>query len=155
MLNRAQGIILNTASIASFEPGPMLAVYHATKAFVLSWSEAIATELEGTGVTVTALCPGATDTDFFPKADMTETAAFQKGKVMPPQEVARIGHEAAMKGERVVVAGGLNKAMIASRRLMGESVQAKKNRKMYTDVDPKDHKRESGEVREEAAAKGR
>jgi short-subunit dehydrogenase len=70
MLKRRGGRILNTASIAGFEPGPLLAIYHATKAFVLSFTEALGVELEKTGVTVTALCPGATDTDFFPKANM-------------------------------------------------------------------------------------
>src|SRR5204862_2973901 len=70
MLQRGRGRILNTASIAGFQPGPLLATYHATKAFVLSWSEALAIELEKQPITVTALCPGATDTDFFPKADM-------------------------------------------------------------------------------------
>ena len=132
MVNRGHGRILNTASIAGFEPGPLLAVYHASKAFVLSWSQALSIELEGTGVTATALCPGPTDTDFFPKADLTETNAFQKANVMPPQEVAEIGYRALMQGEAVEVAGGLNKAMVASRRLMPKSVQARKNRKLYS-----------------------
>jgi hypothetical protein len=154
MVERGRGTILNTASIAGFEPGPMLAVYHATKAFVLSWSEALATELEGTGVTVTALCPGPVDTDFFPKADLVETTAFQKANIMSPQEVAKAGHQAAMKGERVIIPGALNKVMITSRRLLGESIQAKKNEKMYEEVDPEEVKRRSGEIREKAAAKG-
>jgi short-subunit dehydrogenase len=154
MVHRGHGRILNTASVAGFEPGPMLAVYHATKAFVLSWSEAIATELQDTGVTVTALCPGPVDTDFFPKADMVETAAFQKANVMAPQEVAQAAHAATMKGERVIIPGGMNKAMIFARRLTGESVQAKKNEKLYTDVEPKEHKREPGQIAAEAAAKG-
>ncbi len=68
MLRRKRGRILNTASVAGFMPGPMLATYFATKAFVLSWSEALATELDDTPITVTALCPGVTDTDFFEKA---------------------------------------------------------------------------------------
>jgi short-subunit dehydrogenase len=153
MIARGQGIILNTASVAGFEPGPTLAVYHATKAFVLSWSEALATELEDTAITVTALCPGPVDTDFFPKADMVDTMVFQKANVMPPQEVAKIAHEAAMKGERVIIPGAMNKVMVTSRRLIGESVQAKKNEKIYSKVDPKDHKRESGDIREEAASK--
>jgi len=151
MVQRGFGRILNTASIAGFEPGPQLAVYHATKAFVLYWSEAIATELQDTGVTVTALCPGPVDTDFFPKADMVETAAFQKANVMAPQEVAVAAHAATMKGERVIIPGGINKAMIFSRRLMGESVQAKKNDKLYTDVAPEDHQREPGEIRATAS----
>lgn len=153
MVERGKGCILNTASIAGFQPGPMLAVYHATKAFVLSFSEALATELEKTGVTVTALCPGPVDTDFFEKADMVETAAFQKGNLMSPQEVAKIGHEAAMKGERVIVPGGINKAMTFARRFTGESVQAKMNEKQYEKVPPEKQKREPGEVAREAALK--
>lgn len=146
MLARGHGRILNTASVAGFEPGPLLAVYHATKAFVLSLSEALATELEDTGITVTALCPGPVDTDFFPKADMVETRAFQKASVMAPQEVAQIGYEALMRGERVIIPGGMNKAMVFSRRVTSESAQAKMNQKLYTDVDPKDHTREPGEI---------
>lgn len=146
MVQRRAGRILNTASVAGFEPGPQLAVYHATKAFVLSLSEALATELQDTGVTVTALCPGPTDTDFFPKADMVDTQVFQKGNVMPPQEVAETGYEAAMKGERVIVAGAMNKAMVAGRRLMPETAQAKKNEKYYEDADLDERKREPGEV---------
>ncbi|HEX6832286.1 MAG TPA: SDR family oxidoreductase [Rudaea sp.] len=101
MLSRGRGRILNTASIAGFEPGPLLAVYHATKAFVLSWSEALATELEGTPISVTALCPGPTDTDFFPKANMENTRGFQQANLMAPQDVAQAGYEALMKGERL------------------------------------------------------
>jgi len=151
MLARGHGRVLNTASVAGFEPGPLLAVYHATKAFVLSLSEALATELEDTGITVTALCPGPVDTDFFPKADMVETRAFQKANVMAPQEVAEIGYAALMRGERVIVPGGMNKAMVFSRRMTSESAQAKMNQKLYSDVDPKDHTREPGEI----AARGR
>lgn len=153
MVTHGRGIVLNTASIAGFEPGPMLAVYHATKAFVLSWSEALATELQDTAVTVTALCPGPVDTDFFPKADMVETAAFQKANVMAPQDVAKAAHEAAMKGERVIIPGAMNKVMITSRRLIGESVQAKKNEKMYSEVEPEDHQREPGEIRQKASSR--
>jgi short-subunit dehydrogenase/ferritin-like metal-binding protein YciE len=152
MIQRKRGRLLFTASIASFEPGPLLAVYHATKAFVLSFSEALATELEDSGLTVTALCPGPSDTDFFPKADMVETRAFQKANVMAPQEVARAGFDAAMKGERVVVPGGMNKAMVFARRLTTLSTQAKKNQKYYEEVDAEDHTREPGDI---ASAKGR
>src|SRR3954463_15650974 len=88
MIRRNQGRIMNTASLAGFEPGPLLAVYHASKAFVLSFTEALATELQDTAITVTALCPGPVDTDFFPKAEMMESTAFQKGNLMAPQEVA-------------------------------------------------------------------
>src|SRR5438552_14536197 len=98
MLEQRRGRILNVASVAGFEPGPLLAVYHASKAFVLSFSEALATELADSGVTASALCPGPTDTDFFEKAGMMETKAFQKAHVMAPQEVAKMGYKALLRG---------------------------------------------------------
>lgn len=152
MLANRRGRILNTASIAGFEPGPMLAVYHATKAFVLSWSEALATELEDTGVTLTVLCPGPVDTDFFNKADMIDTRVFQEGSVMAPQEVAATAYEALMKGERLLVPGALNNAMVFGRRLMPESAQAKMDEKLYAETDPAERKRERGDVEAEAEA---
>jgi uncharacterized protein len=150
MIARGSGGILNTASVAGFEPGPLLAVYHASKAFVLSWSEALATELQDSGVTVTALCPGPTDTDFFPKAGMENTRAFQQANLMAPQEVAKIGYEAFVAKERVVVAGVMNKAMTATRHVLPESMQAAKNEKLYEDVQPNDRKRARGDKEYEA-----
>lgn len=152
MMFNERGRILNTASIAGFEPGPMLAVYHATKAFMLSWSEALATELKDTGVTLTVLCPGPVDTDFFEKANMVDTHAFQDAKVMAPQEVAAAAYESLMAGERVVVPGLANKAMVFGRRLMPESAQAAKNEKLYGETDPAERKREPGEIAAEARA---
>lgn len=148
MLERKRGRILNTASIAGFAPGPLLAVYHATKAFVLSLSESLATELEETNITVTALCPGATDTDFFPKAEMEQTRIFQKGNVMAPQEVAEKGYAAMMRGDRVFVPGGVNKTMVFTRRLTTESAQASMNQRLYEEVD--EHKRDRGDVEADA-----
>lgn len=155
MLQRGRGRILNTASIAGFEPGPFLATYHASKAFVLSLSEALATELKDrdTGVTLTALCPGPVDTDFFPKAEMVETKAFQKAKVMAPQEVAEAAYKAMIDGERIIIPGMTNKAMVFSRRFMSESAQAKMNEKMYEEVAPEDVKRERGDIEAKAEAK--
>ena len=124
----------------------MLAVYHATKAFVLSFSEAIATELEDTPVTVTALCPGPVDTDFFPKAEMIDTQVFQRGNVSAPQEVAKAAYTAVMAGERLIVPGGMNKVMAFSRRLLPESAQAKVNEKAYAATDPAKRKRERGDI---------
>jgi short-subunit dehydrogenase/ferritin-like metal-binding protein YciE len=152
MITRGSGRLFFTASIAGFEPGPLLAVYHATKAFVLSLSQALATELEDTGITVTALCPGPVDTDFFPKAEMVETRAFQKANVMAPQEVAKAGYEAAMRGERIVVPGGMNKTTVFARRFLSEPAQAKMNEKYYEEVKPEDHKREPGEIAAKHAA---
>lgn len=145
IVERNRGGLLNTASVAGFEPGPTMATYHATKAFVLSWSEALAQELSETDVTVTALCPGPTDTDFFPKAGMENSFAFQKANLMAPQEVAKIGYEAFAKGERVIVAGMMNKAMVAGRHVMPESMQAAMNEKMYEDVKPEDITRQRGD----------
>lgn len=151
LLQRGGGRILNTASIAGFEPGPLLAVYHATKAFVLSWSEALATELADSRVSVTTLCPGPVDTDFFPKADMVDTGAFQKAQVMAPQDVASAAYAALMAGERVVVPGVSNKAMVFSRRFLPESAQAKINEKLYERTDPAKRKRERGDIEDRTA----
>jgi short-subunit dehydrogenase len=153
MLQREGGRILNTASVAGFEPGPLLNVYHSTKAFVLSWSEALAVELEESGVTVTALCPGPTDTDFFPKADMLDTRAFQKASVSAPQDVAKAGYEGLMKGELFIVPGGMNKALVAARRILSEGAQAKINQKFYEEVPSQDQKRERGDIEKEASTR--
>ena len=155
MIARRHGRILNTASVAGFEPGPLLAVYHASKAFMLSWSEALTTELKdaNTGVSVTTLCPGPVDTDFFPKADMVDTNAFQKANVMGPREVAEAAYEALVKEERIIIPGAANKAMIFGRRFLPESAQAKKNEKMYEEVDPEDRKRERGDIERKEALK--
>lgn len=154
LLQRGGGRVLNTASVAGFEPGPLLAVYHATKAFVLSWSESLATELAETAVTVTALCPGPVDTDFFPKADMIDTGAFQKAKVMAPQDVAEAAYKAVMSGDRVVVPGATNKALVFSRRVLPGAAQAKINEKLYAPTSPAKRKRERGDLEgKEAAAR--
>lgn len=149
MVERGSGRLLTTASIAGFEPGPSMAVYHASKAFILSWSEAIATELADTGVSATALCPGPTDTDFFPKGDMEQTVAFQKANLMDPEDVAEEGYKALMARERVVVVGAVNKAMVFSRRFMSEAMQAKVNEKMYDEVDEDDLRRQRGDKESE------
>jgi len=112
----ARGKILNTVSTAAFQPGPYMAVYYATKAFVLSFSEAIAAELEGTGVTVTALCPGPTASGFQDKANMHDSALV-KGKKLPTAEaVAKIGYQAMQNGKRVVIPGAMNWVLAQSVR---------------------------------------
>ncbi|MDB6119687.1 MAG: hypothetical protein JWO08_3468 [Verrucomicrobiaceae bacterium] len=146
MVQRQSGSILNTASIAGFEPGPMLNVYHSTKAFLLSWSEALAHELSDTPVTVTALCPGPTDTDFFPKADMEGARAFQEASLMAPQEVAKAGYEGLMERKLFVVPGAMNKALVASRRILSESAQASINAKFYEEVPAEKQTRERGDI---------
>jgi uncharacterized protein len=145
MIERGSGRILNTASIAGFEPGPGYVVYSSTKAFILSYSEGLATELKDTGVTVTALCPGPTDTDFFPKADMLGTRAFQHAQLMAPQDVAEAGYKALMAGDRVIIPGIANKAMVFIRRLIPESLQAKMNQFLTDNVPAEQQKRDRGD----------
>jgi short-subunit dehydrogenase len=111
-----KGKVLNTASTAAFQPGPYMAVYYATKAFVLSFSEAIGAELAPHGVTVTALCPGPTASGFQDKADMG-TSALVKGKKLPTsEEVAAKGYRALQRGQRVYIPGGMNWIMAQSVR---------------------------------------
>jgi uncharacterized protein len=106
MVNRRSGRVLITASVASTSPAPFLAVYGATKAFDLSFAEALRFELEDTGVTVTALQPGATDTEFFARADMDNTQVAQSSKD-DPEDVAKKGFEAMMAGKDKVIAASL------------------------------------------------
>jgi uncharacterized protein len=115
MLERRFGKILNLASTAAFSPGPGDAVYCATKAYVLSFSEALAEELRGTGVTVTTLCPGPTKTEFAERADMTDAKIFQ-GRLSSADEVAQAGYEALMRGRANVIVGLANKLLILSIR---------------------------------------
>lgn len=153
MLARGQGRLLITASVAGFEPGPLLAVYHASKAFVLSWAEALCVELEDFPISVTALCPGPTDTDFFPKADMVSTRAFQKASVMAPQDVAKAGYKGLMSGDMLVVPGAMNKALVMSRRFLSEGAQAKMNERMYEEVPESEADRTPGEIEANACQK--
>ncbi|HEX2533320.1 MAG TPA: SDR family oxidoreductase, partial [Chitinophagaceae bacterium] len=117
MVARNEGKILQLASIASELPGPWQTVYHGTKAFVLHFTEGLIRELKDSAVTVTALQPGATDTDFFNKADMQESKILDT-KLSDPVKVAKDGYEALMKGDDKVVSGFKNKAMVASSNVM-------------------------------------
>ncbi len=118
MVQNGRGKILNLASIAGKVPGPLQSVYHATKAFVFSFTEAIRNELKGSGITVTALLPGATDTDFFNKADMQDAKIVQEGKLTPPSEVAKDGYEALMAGKDKVISGFMNKVQVAMSNIL-------------------------------------
>src|SRR4051794_20046922 len=110
MLARRRGGVLNVASTAGFQPGPWMAVYYATKAYVISFSEALAAELEGKGVTISVLCPGPTATGFTARAGL-EASALSSGplKVMTAAEVARAGYEGFREGKRIVIPGTMNK----------------------------------------------
>ncbi|HSE67477.1 MAG TPA: SDR family oxidoreductase, partial [Gemmatimonadales bacterium] len=112
MLQRRHGRILNVASTAAFQPGPLMAVYYASKAYVLSFSEGIGNELKGTGVTVTALCPGPTRTGFATAAGMTNSNLFNAPGVMDAAPVAEAGYRGCMKGKAVVIPGMLNKVLV-------------------------------------------
>jgi short-subunit dehydrogenase len=129
MRARRHGRILITGSIAGFIPGSFSAVYNATKAFLDSFSFALRDELRGSGVTVTCLMPGPTDTDFFARADMLETDVGRKKKD-DPAKVAEIGFNAMMNGEGDVVAGWKNKLQAAAAAVTPAAVLAKRHRKM-------------------------
>jgi uncharacterized protein len=105
MLEQRSGRIMNVASTAGFQPGPLMAVYYASKAYVISLSEAIANELQGSGVTVTCLCPGATDTGFARRAGNDRSRLFQQVAPMDAKTVARDGYRGMMKGKTLVISG--------------------------------------------------
>lgn len=117
MIRNGSGRILNVASTAAFQPGPLMAVYYASKAYVLSFSEALANELNGTGVTVTALCPGPTRTEFQKRAEIEGTPLVSGNLIMDAETVAKEGYQALMKGKAVIIPGFKNKAIVFSVRL--------------------------------------
>jgi uncharacterized protein len=121
MVSRGAGRIMNVASTAAFFPGPLMAVYYATKAFVLSISEAVNEELKGTGVTVTAVCPGPTETGFVAKAEMESSKLF-KGKIMSAHTVAEQGVAAMFAGKPVAVIGTKNKIQSLTPRFLPRSI---------------------------------
>jgi uncharacterized protein len=141
MRARRQGKILITGSIAGLMPGTFQAVYNGSKAFLDSFSVALSNELKDTGVTVTCLMPGATETDFFERADMLDTKVGSSDK-MSAAEVAKIGFDAMMKGQLEVVAGFANKFRAAMSHIAPDSALAQMHRGMAEpgsgkDGDPK------------------
>jgi uncharacterized protein len=133
MIARHEGKILNVASTAAFQPGPLMAVYYATKAYVLSFTEAIANELEGTGVTVTALCPGPTESGFQARAALQESKMVQSG-LMDSQTVAQAGFAGLMEGKTVVIPGLMNALMAQAPRFAPRKLVARVVRTMQERV---------------------
>jgi short-subunit dehydrogenase len=124
MVTRRRGRILNVASTAAFQPGPYMAIYYASKAYVLSFTEALAEELRGTGVTATALCPGAVRTDFFEVAALGRNSRLERSAgTLNADVVAQAGYDAMMHGKPMVIPGvtnriGMESLRIAPRRLV-------------------------------------
>lgn len=131
MLARRRGGVLNLASTAGFQPGPLMAVYYATKAYVISFSEALAEELSGTGVTVSVLCPGPTATGFQRRAGMEASKLFSGMlQVADAAAVARAGYEGFRAGKRIVIPGLINKVGVQSIRISPRALAAKMVKRM-------------------------
>jgi uncharacterized protein len=141
MMARGEGKILNLASVVSKTPAPEFSIYAATKAFVLSFTEALAKELGETNITVTALLPGRTDTDFFNKADMEDTKEYQDHHLADPSKVARDGYDALMRGDNRVISGAQNKMMVGMMNSMPDSANASKMQKNMQPTDKPEEER--------------
>lgn len=122
MVARGNGKILNVASTASFQPGPLMAVYYATKAYVLSFSEALFNEVEGTGVTVTSLCPGPTATGFQAGANLHTSRIIRVRKLPPARKVAELGYRAMLQGRMTVIEGWINRLLVFGARFAPRSL---------------------------------
>jgi short-subunit dehydrogenase len=128
MIKRKRGRILNVASTAAFVPGPLMAVYYATKAYVLSFSQALAEELRNSGVTVTALCPGPTRTDFAAEAQVGNSRLFTAFGIADATDVAEYGVAAMLHGRRVAIPGIKNKIVAQANRFAPRALSAKVSR---------------------------
>jgi short-subunit dehydrogenase len=125
MIRRRSGRVLNVASTAAFQPGPLMAVYYATKAYVLSFSEALAEELRNSNVTVTALCPGPTHTDFADTAELSTSRLVSTFGVANASDVAKYGYDAMMNGKRLAIPGIRNKILAQANRIAPRALSAK------------------------------
>jgi short-subunit dehydrogenase len=112
MVKKGAGSILNVSSTAAFQPGPLMGNYYASKGYVLMLSEALNYELKGDGVTITVLCPGPTQTEFFKRSNMTETNLARGPWVMSAADVAQAGFDGLMKGKTIVIPGMINKLIV-------------------------------------------
>lgn len=148
MIRRGEGRILQLGSVAAFTPNPLLAVYGATKAFVRMFTEAVQNEIEGTGVTMTLLCPPATETNFFSVANMEHTKEVQEGRakggLRHAADVARDGYEALMAGTARVMSGPEAKMQPFLASIMSDAALAKQTRSRLEDIpagqEPKNQK---------------
>jgi hypothetical protein len=125
-----EGKVLNVASTAAFQPGPFMSVYYASKAYLLSFSEALAEELSGTGVTVTCLCPGPVKTNFQRRAYLEGTAMINSPLMVDVREVARIGYEGMKRGKRVVIPGWKNAFAVGMLRVSPRAAVTKVVRRL-------------------------
>ena len=130
MVKRKSGKIMNVASTAAFQSGPTMAVYYATKAYVLSFSEAIDNEVRDKGITVTALCPGATESGFQAAAAMEESALVKGKKLPTSKEVAEYGYKAMMSGKTVAIHGAMNYIMANAIRFLPRKLVVKITRQI-------------------------
>lgn len=135
MAARNDGKILQVASIAGKLPGPYQSVYHATKAFIVSHTESLANELKDTGVTITALLPCPTDTDFFNTAEMEDTKMVQEGSLSDPAKVAKDGYEALMSGKSEIISGLKNKAQVGISHVLPDTMVAEN---IHKQMEPSD-----------------
>jgi uncharacterized protein len=138
MIEKGEGKVLNVSSIAGKMPGPWQSVYHGTKAFVHSFTEALRYEVKDKGITVTALLPGATDTDFFRKAHMEDSKMVQQGSLADPETVARDGYKALMKNRDMVVSGIKNKLQVGLASITSDKRNAAKMAKQQEPVKKKE-----------------
>ena len=134
MVKRRSGKIMNVASTAAFQSGPTMSVYCATKAFVLSFTEAISNEVIDKGITVTALCPGATETGFQAAGGLDDSKLFKDKKLPTAKEVAQYGYASMIKGKTVAIHGIMNYLMSNSIRFIPRSLVLKISRKMLDKV---------------------
>lgn len=130
MIDRGRGGIMNVASIAGFFPGPTMAVYYATKAFVISLSEALANEVSGTGVKISCLCPGPTITHFQKRADAERSKLFTISPVQSAAAVADEGFRAFQRGQLIAVTGFSNRFAVSAGKMVPRSIAARLSRLM-------------------------
>lgn len=146
MVTRGEGKILQLGSEAGKAPMPLLSVYAATKAFIISFSVALSNEVKDSGVTVTVLLPGAADTDFFHKAHAEDTVTYREETLQTPEEVAKDGYEALMSGESKVISGGKTKMHVYMANMMSDEANAANMRKKMEVSDKQDGRTVSAHI---------